>query len=167
MKVHEIKPETSNRFCYHYLQNDVHGKVVVERINDHEVRVSLPHDMIRSYVLNVSVKDPRVLVCFDGDIPSGGLPKGSTVLLKLPTISERAISPLTCNIAVAYKKRHPSEESSRYTIMDEKAAQPISRHFILLKTGRALFRKYKKTLQPVYLIVDVRNSMAEFSTSSY
>jgi len=157
------------RFCYHHLQHAIHGKVITRRINNipGEVELTLPNDKIKSYVLRIDARDPRVLVCFDGDIPSGGLPKGSTVLMTLPVVSKLATSPITCHVAKVYKQRHRSEDLPRYIITGEQAEQAIIRHFVLLKTGRAIFRKYKATLQPVYLIVDVHDGIAEFSTSSY
>lgn len=164
-----VEPESNDRFCYHHLQNAVHGKVLTKRVNSipGEVDVSLPNDRIQSYTLYIDIRDPRVLICFDGDIPSGGLPKGSTVLMTIPVVSELVTSPLTCHTAKVYKQRDKNEDPPRYTVTGDKAEQPIKRHFVLLKSGRVIFRKYKKTLQPVYLIVDVHNGVAEFSTSSY
>ncbi len=164
-----VEPVTKDCFCYHHLQNAAHGKVQIIRVNSIpcEVDVSLPLDEVKSYTLYIDIRDPRVLVCFDGDIPSGGLPKGSSVLMTLPVVSGMATSPLTCHIAKAYKRRGENEDPLRYIVTGDTARQLIKRHFILLKSGRAVFRKYRETLQPVYLIVDVHNGVAEFSTSSY
>lgn len=160
--------QNGQRFCYHHLQNSIHGKVNAKRVNNvpGDVNVSLPNDMIESCTIQINPRDKRVLVCFDGDIPSGGLPKGSTVLMTLPVMSRLATSPLTCHTANVYKQRDSREDKPRYTVVGNQAQQLIKRHFILLKTGRAIFRKYKETLQPTYLIVDVKNGIADFSTSS-
>lgn len=158
---------TGDRFCFYHLHNPSHGKVIAKRVNPEEVEVTLPDERLRIHTLPVDARDFRILVCFDGDIPSGGLPKGSTVLMELPVVSSSVTSPLVCHMEKAYKQRHVTEDPPRYAVRGNQAEQPITRYFVLLKTGRAVFRKYKKTLQPVYLIVDVHDGIAEFSTSSY
>lgn len=154
--------ETKEVFCYHHLHNMAHGKSAIERVSDTTIRTTLPDSGELIYELSVDVRDPRVLVCFDGDIPSGGLPKGSTV------VSSWAGSPIFCRDAKVYKQRSPDEDSPLYTITDCRAEQKLYRRFVLLQTSRAIFRKYKAdTLQPKYLIVDVHDGFVEFSTSSY
>ena|ERR1035437_5017204 len=147
-------------FCYYHLHNATHGKSKIERMDDKIVQVSLPGSM-RVYGLGVDVRDPRVLVCFDGDIPSGGLPKGSTV------VGSFFRDAVFCHRAGVYKQRSEHEDCPGYLLAGDSASMNIYRRFVLLKTGRAIFRKYTESLQPKYLIVDVHNGVAEFSTSSY
>jgi len=149
------------RFCYHYLNNEQHGKALVDRINDQQVIVDLSTHGV--YDLDIDVRDKRVLICFDGGIPSGGLPKGSTVIM-----ASRLPQNLSCDMKRVYKKRSPYEEEEYYIVRGSQAVQALWRNFILLKTARAVFRMYRPdTLQPRYLIVDVHDGIAEFSTSSY
>jgi hypothetical protein len=159
--------EIKTGFCYHHLHDSAHGKSIAKRVNGREVDVSLPNDKIRSYTLYIDVRDPRVLICFDGDIPSGGLPKGSTVLMSVPVVSTLVSSPISCHMAKVYKRREPDEDPPLYSIVGDRAEQKLYHRFVLLKTGRAIFRKYTNSLQPKYLIVDIHDGIAEFSTSSY
>jgi hypothetical protein len=153
-------------FCYHSLHNAVHGKNEIRRLDDNRIVVYIPETGLyaaNDYGLRIDVRDPRVLVCFDGDIPSGGLPKGSTVISSTPFLHGPS-----CHVAKVYKQRSEYEDKPSYEISRDTAYQDLHRRFVLLKTGRAIFRKYKDdSLQPKYLIVDVHNGFAEFSTSSY
>lgn len=151
--------QKQNSFCYHWIQNCAHGKFEIRRKDDGLVEVVIG---LALYNLDIDIRDTRVLICFDGQIPSGGLPKGSTVI-------RSEVNPiLVCDLARVYKKRDPEEEEPLYTIKGKKAEQETTRYFILLQTGRAVFRMFKTdTLQPRYLSVDVRDGCAEFSTSSY
>ncbi len=149
----------TEKFCYHWIQNAVHGKSEFRRKDDDLVEVNVG---LALYNLDVDIRDSRVLVCFDGNIPSGGLPKGSTVI-------RTEVNPiLVCDMARVYKKRDENEDDPLYTTIGTKAEQETTRYFVLLQSGRATFRMFKTdTLQPRYLSVDVREGFAEFSTSSY
>jgi len=147
-----------DRYCYHHLSGSIHGKLLTKRIDDGNISLSFAD---RDYELRVDARDKRVLVCFDGAIPWGGLPLGSTVLLcsLLPELS--------CHISDVYQKRSIYEENSSYELDGMRAVQCQCRFFVLLRSCRAVFRKYKiDTLQPKYLIVDVHDDFAEFSTGS-
>jgi hypothetical protein len=155
--------EKEATFCYHSLHNQVHGKSEIVRLDEKRVVVDLPCSLSPEHGLRIDIRDPRVLVCFDGDIPSGGLPKGSTVIHSTPFLHGPS-----CHVAKVYKQRSEYEDKPLYEVGRDTAYQNLHRRFVLLKTGRAIFRKYKDdTLQPKYLIVDVHNGFAEFSTSSY
>jgi hypothetical protein len=155
--------EMKEAFCYHSLHNQVHGKSKIVRLDDKRVVFNLPYLLMPEIGLHIDIRDPRVLVCFDGDIPSGGLPKGSTVINSTPFLHGPS-----CHVAKVYKQRSEYEDKPLYEIGRDTAYQNLHRRFVLLKTGRAIFRKYKDdTLQPKYLIVDVHDGYAEFSTSSY
>jgi len=149
------------RFCYYWIQNGGRGKSEVRRESDEVVRVLIAPGV---YNLDIDVRDTRTLVCFDGTIPSGGLPKGSTVI----HIEENPR--LFCDLERVYKKRDDAEENPLYAVKVEEGEviQETKRYFVLLLSGRAVFRMFKTdTLQPKYLAVDVKDGVAEFSTSSY
>lgn len=150
----------TERYCYHYLHNSQKGKWRTERKDSGLIVVSVSET--EQVELKVDVRDIRTLICFEGSIPFGQLPKASSIL------SFNLLEPLFCSMEHVYKRRHPAEEPPLYAYVTDIELRYHSRFFILLKTCRAVFRVYRHdTLQPRALIVDVNNGVASFSTSSY
>lgn len=151
-------------FCYHHLHSAVGGRTAVQRINNAYVLVIL--GKIKTlYSLQIDIEDERVLFCFDGGLPSGGLPKGSDIIL-------RAIPPIPhhCHISRVYMPRSEYEDPPLYSIKGDIASQEIFRYFILFRTGDscALIRKYKATtLEPEYLAVTVKDGEIHYIPTSY
>ena len=155
-------PEKNERYCYHFLHNQSQGKATIHRTSSLVVFIETPDR--EGYTVPLDERDQRVLVCFDGRIPTGSLSCGAEVA--------RAIfSVLSAPIDNVYKRRdNEYEEPVTYVISPrnlKKVEVSIYRFFVLLRTGRYVFRVYRPdTLQPRYLIVDVKNGHAEFSTTS-
>lgn len=146
-------------FCYHWLQNESSGKKEIQRVNSSRICVTLEHT---TYTLNVDVRDKRVLICFDGGIPFGSLPTN-----KAEIIHSHENPFLYCDKGRVYKRRHELEENHVFLVSRDRLFQETTRNFILLHNGRYLFVRYKSdNLHPKYLIVDVKDGVVKFSTTS-
>lgn len=151
---------TEESFCYYWVHGAIPNRTEIKRQTDGVTKVSISG---HEYCFNIDYRDKRILFCFDGDIPSGGLTKASAIIRVLDNI------PLVCNLSTAYKKNSELEENPLYEIKHGMLAeQKTKRFFILLPSGVSVFRRFKTTsLEPCYIILNVYNKEVKLTSSSY
>lgn len=162
----DVNLEGAVVYAWHYLHNTRQGKVPIDWVNVARATVDLP-DLLgveHVYVLERDRRERRTLVVFDGHIPWGGLPKGSSVIFadRLGEVTAAATPVRQQRIEEEACVHRFSERNGRtYAVLD------LWRYFVLLPSSRALVRRYhSESLAPQYLFIEVKKGMVTWHTSS-
>ncbi|MBI1957284.1 MAG: hypothetical protein HYS44_02400 [Candidatus Niyogibacteria bacterium] len=150
-----MSEETVSRFAYFFPFHGMPQKLKTVSTGSGTLSLRLP-DEVDPRILAVDPKDRRVLIVFDGVIPSGGLPQACSILDSAPC---RVVRIQTEH---AYKQRHPVEEPLTYSVRKINgrmyAEQEIARHILLSPHKESCLRRYhNKTLRPHYVCLEILN----------
>lgn len=143
--------------CYYFLYTKTIGRSAIRQKDQKNIAFSIEHC---SYIIGVSEDEKRTLVCFDGNLLSGGLPQGSKI------VKNFGLKDLFYDSKRVYKKIEicePYPTYSRGTKMKSFTFQSHNRFFVLMEEGsKGIFVRYDKTLKPCYVVITIKNNSAEF-----
>ncbi|MBI2039223.1 MAG: hypothetical protein HYT22_03025 [Candidatus Niyogibacteria bacterium] len=150
-----MSEETVPRFAYFFPFHGMPQKLKTVSTGNGILSLHLP-DEAGPRFLAVDPKDRRVLIVFDGAIPSGGLPQACSVL------DSALCRVVRIPMENAYKQRHSAEEPLTYFVREIDgrmyAEQEIIRYILLSPHKESCLRRYHdKTLRPHYVCLEILN----------
>lgn len=155
-----------------YLFNEAPRLSPINRLDQSRVTIQLPSLKTaaeQDIELTLDVRDQRVLIIFDGDIPWNGFPRSGHVIRSFSTI------PVTKRGDYVRKARsfeEPSPPSVRDLPELNSRELTLNRQFALLPAGTAVIRRYRSdSLAGIYSMVEVfrsgGNASVTWRNSSY
>ena len=158
------KEMTDEKYAYHLLHEEAHGRSLIHRQDDKNVFVDIPGATVS---LPIDVRDQRTLVIFDGVLLHSGLPRNHRIVedLLLPNLSAEfdQNKDLTCYMEMRCMSAVSGNLSGRVRVCIRHR-----RYFLLLPSCRAVVFRYRpKSLSPQGVVIEVKGGRAEFKTTSY